>query len=207
MYKVFIENRAVFILDNEEINSLEGIIIKTKKLKGLRKLIFNCFSDTNINLPLYVIHPNPEKAFLKIFKKYEFVEAAGGIVKKNNNYLFIKRNGFWDIPKGKLDENENPELGAIREIEEECGISKPSITNFNCITYHTYLYNGKPTIKKTYWYNLNYSGKGKLTPQLEEGITEVKWLSKKEINQIIMNTYPSIKDVISNYFKDDSFLV
>jgi hypothetical protein len=207
MYKVFIENRAVFIIDNEEINSLEGIIFKTKKLKGLRKLIFNCFSDTNINLPMYVIHPNPEKAFSKIFKKHEFVEAAGGIVKKKNNYLFIKRNGFWDIPKGKLDENEDPELGAIREIEEECGISEPSITNFNCITYHTYLYKGKPTIKKTYWYNLNYNGKEKLIPQLEEGITEVKWVSKKEINQIIMNSYPSIKDVISNYFKDDPFLV
>jgi hypothetical protein len=54
---------------------------------------------------------------------------------------------------------------------------------------------------------LNYNGKEKLIPQLEEGITEVKWVSKKEINQIIMNSYPSIRDVISNYFKDDPFLV
>ncbi len=208
MYKVFIENRAVFILDNEEINSLEGLIIKTKKLKGLRKLIFNCFSDTNIKLPIYVIYPNPEKAFFKIFKKFDFVEASGGIVRKKNNFLFIKRNGYWDIPKGKLDENENSELGAIREIEEECGISKPKITNFNCITYHTYLYKGKPTIKKTFWYNLDYEGNEKLTPQLDEGISEVKWFTKKEIKEIIiMNTYPSIIDVISNYFKDDSFLV
>ncbi len=207
MYKVFIENRAIFILDIEDFNSIDGIIIKTEKLKGLRKLIFNCISDTNNKFPIYVIHSNPEKAFYKIFKKFEFVEAAGGIVKSKNAYLFIKRNGYWDIPKGKLEQNELPELGAIREIEEECGITNPIISEFNCITYHTYLYKGKPTIKKTFWYNLNYKGNQKLVAQYEEGITEVVWLNKKEINKILKNTYPSIIDVVSNYFKDDSFLV
>ena len=44
------------------------------------------------------------------------------MVRKADAYLFILRNVVWDIPKGKLEKGETPELAAVREIEEECGL-------------------------------------------------------------------------------------
>ena len=36
--------------------------------------------------------------------------------------LWIFRRGFWDLPKGKLDEGETIQTCAVREVEEETGI-------------------------------------------------------------------------------------
>ena len=102
-------------------------------------------------------------------------------MKRKKKYLFIKRNGFWDIPKGKLEKKESIEEGAVREIEEECGITEPIIENRIGITYHTYRYEDKPTIKKTYWFALNYAGPQQLKGHLDEGITKVAWLKSDEV--------------------------
>jgi 8-oxo-dGTP pyrophosphatase MutT (NUDIX family) len=153
-------------------------------------------------LPVYLVTSSIEKTFSTLFQDFEFVEAAGGIVKRKDSYLFIKRNGFWDIPKGKLDEGEIPEKAAVREIEEECGIVGPKLNDPICLTYHTYLYKGRPTIKKTYWYSLDYDGDKKLKGQKEEGITKVKWFKLDEIEKIRKNTFASILEVMDVYFSD-----
>ena len=134
------------------------------------------------------------------FENHHKVEAAGGIVKRKEKYLFIKRNGLWDIPKGKLENNESPEEGALREIEEECGISNFTINKHITTTYHTYEYKGIPTLKKTYWFSFKYDGPKKGNPQLEEGITKIAWKKKEDMNKILENTYASIADVIHSYF-------
>lgn len=118
--------------------------------------------------------------------------------------MFIKRFGKWDIPKGKLTKSEDPQTGAIREIEEECGISGPVIEQFICETYHTYrdTYKGKNklTLKKTSWYGMTYDGEEVLIPQQEEGITKVKWFKKTKMDKIRSNTYESILEVMDSYF-------
>ncbi len=43
---------------------------------------------------------------------------------------------------------------------------------------------------------MKYKGKEKLKPQIEEGITDVRWLNKREINMVTDNTFPSIMDVL-----------
>lgn len=140
---------------------------------------------------------NSEKELLNEFKEYKFIEAAGGIVEKDGKYLFIKRHGLWDIPKGKLEKGENVEQGAIREIEEECGLVKPSIKCHLIDTWHTYEHKGKNVLKKTYWFLLKSNQVVEnLVPQLEEAITEVKYFSKLDFHEILENTYDSIKDVL-----------
>lgn len=201
MYKVFIENTPIFILHKKEFSSQKGIIVNIEKIKDVKNVIFNWISSDKTKTPIYIIHSNPNKIFTHLFKDFDYIEAAGGIVVRKNTYLFIKRNGFWDIPKGKIEKNENPEEGAVREIEEECGILNPKIEKFICETYHTYFYKGRPTLKKTFWYSLEYEGNKKVKPQLEEGITKVKWLKKDEIEKIEKNTFASIKEVISNFFQ------
>ncbi|MBI1836042.1 MAG: NUDIX domain-containing protein [Flavobacteriia bacterium] len=202
MYKVFIENTPLFILEEKDFKLTEGIFFHTKKNKKIKKLIFNCISSNKKHIPIYVISSNPKKVFKQLFNNFDFIEAAGGIVKRKNKFLFIKRNEIWDIPKGKMEKDETPETTAIREIEEECGIKNIQLNKLISITYHTYLYHNRPTIKKTYWYSVNYKGSKLVTPQIEEGITEVKWFNKKKIGTIIENTFESIKDVLSNYFTD-----
>jgi hypothetical protein len=44
---------------------------------------------------------------------------------------------------------------------------------------------------------MHAKGNQKLKPQIEEGITEVKWFAKQDWRIIRANTYPNIIDVIN----------
>lgn len=46
--------------------------------------------------------------------------------KKINKYLLLYR-GYWNFPKGKLEQNERSYQAAFREIEEETGIQPSSL--------------------------------------------------------------------------------
>ncbi|MEO9532100.1 MAG: NUDIX domain-containing protein [Crocinitomicaceae bacterium] len=144
-----------------------------------------------------IYQQSSESELLDAFKSFKFIQAAGGLVEKNGKFLFIKRNGLWDIPKGKIEKGESVEEGAIREIEEECGIEEPKIITHLLDTWHTYNYKGKDVLKKTYWYYLASSGKKEeLIPQEEEGITDVGYFSLDKLSEIEANTYISILEVI-----------
>jgi len=64
-----------------------------------------------------------------------------------NIYLFLDLKR-WDLPKGKLDMGEGPEAAAIRECEEECGITQLTITKTLEPTYHIYPHKGSYALKK-----------------------------------------------------------
>lgn len=199
MYKVFIQNKPLFFISTKEIEHVSGFFIRDGLALSDKSLIINTLKYLPKNLPLYVTCESPLESFQLFFNEHEKIEAAGGIVERKNKILFIKRNGVWDIPKGKLEKNETPEIGAIREIEEECGIIGPIITKPLTITYHTYEFQGKPTLKKTYWFLLNYSGTKTVKAQKEEGISKVIWKNKHKLTSILNNTYASIADVIEKY--------
>lgn len=204
MYKVFIENTLLHIIDQKDFIPNNALVLFEEDLDVVKKSLLLLLNQCNTDFQFYLVSPNPSASFSKLFEGFEFVEAAGGIVQRKDSFLFIKRNGFWDIPKGKLEDGESPELGAKREIEEECGISGPKIKHFICETYHTYLYKGRPTIKKTHWYALNYEGASTLKGQIEEGITKVRWFKKAEIDKIKKNTFGSIIEVMNLYFDNDT---
>lgn len=140
---------------------------------------------------------NPEKGLENFRKAFKYIYAAGGLIKKEERYLFIYRLKTWDLPKGKLDAGESPEEAAIRECEEECGITKLSITKALQPTYHIYEHKKGYALKKTFWYAMTTQHTGELIPQLEEQIELVEWLTKEEIEQKVTgNTYFAILDVI-----------
>ena len=54
----------------------------------------------------------------------DIVKAAGGVVVRGKKILFIKKNGRWEFPKGRLKKGANRKKTAVREISEETGIKK-----------------------------------------------------------------------------------
>ncbi len=187
MYKVFIENKPIIFQINPEV--LTDL--------NIADLWSDITSFLNSNETEMMVSIRKEKDFWKFFKKHKYIEAAGGLVQRDDSYLFIKRNDLWDIPKGKLDPGETPEIAAVREIEEECGLIAPIIKHHLIDTWHTYEHKGKNVLKRTYWYWLDEgSEKTELVPQAEEGITAVAYFKMSELGPILSNTYLSIIEVV-----------
>lgn len=198
MYKVFYNDRTVFFMDSDsKCIELNDTMIHYFKNKEQLKSALNNFLN-NLNLTkLYIVYQDIDHAFKKFSELYTIIEAAGGLVKsERNTFLVIYRRGKWDLPKGKLEKNESPEIGALREVEEECGINNLKVKKLLKTTYHTYKLNGKNILKRTYWFEMSHAGEQKPTPQIIEEITEVKWLDTNNFDEIIKNTFPSIIDVL-----------
>ena len=166
--------------------------------EGFDLQIFYSGIDKQHKAARFYILCNTPKTYLKsIIKKNILVKAAGGLVKNSQgDYLFIYRNNKWDLPKGKLEKDEAPVDGAVREVEEECGIRMGKAGKKIVSTYHVYTIKGEVVLKKTWWYKMKYKGSEKLKPQVEEGITEVRWFNAAHIEAVKANTFPSIMDVL-----------
>jgi 8-oxo-dGTP pyrophosphatase MutT (NUDIX family) len=199
MYKVFIDNKVNIFTKTwkKTRKTLDFVMVSMSNPDKLN--LVKCRNELPNDVILVVKTNNPEATISVVFSGYEFVEAAGGIVKRKNKFLFIERHGLWDIPKGKMETGEKPAETAVREIEEECGIEKPVIYKLLGITYHTYEFHGKPTLKRNWWYALDYNGPKELKPQTEEAITQAVWLTKKEWKTVRENTYASIAEVLDLY--------
>lgn len=152
--------------------------------------------DVNTVIIFTDSYPSTLEAF---YNQFTIIKAGGGAVwNEKGELLFIHRRGKWDLPKGKLDEGETIEECAVREVEEETGLVKPSIIRPLPTTYHTYQEDGKPILKESYWFEMKAGGEQNLHPQTEEQITETVWLDKKDWQKVKENTFPSILDVIGN---------
>jgi len=199
MYKVFIDNKVIIFTENlkKSNKNKDFVLINVSDPAGID--LVKCRNELPNGIPLIVLTENPEQAIMQTFSTYDFIQAAGGIVKRKNKFLFIERLGVWDLPKGKMEENEEPAFTAVREIEEECGIHDPVVEQLIGITYHTYDYKGIPTLKKNWWYALSYDGPKALIPQTEESITKAEWLKKPEWEKVKSNTYASIAEVLELY--------
>lgn len=144
----------------------------------------------------------PDKILKKVILEFKYQIAAGGIVENDKGQiLLMKRLGKWDLPKGKLEKNENIEQCALREIEEETGAKDLSVVSSFQETYHTYFRNDKWIIKHTHWYIVKCKNGKKLAPQFEEDIEEVSWVKPKNIQTKDINTYPAIRRLLKLYMK------
>ena len=124
----------------------------------------------------------PAKAVLNAapYLPPKLVVAAGGYVvragKKKPEVLLIYRRGKWDLPKGKLEKGESIETCALREVQEEVGIKKLKMLTPAGTTFHTYPEKGRLKLKTTYWY-LMHTPETSFTPQTEEDIEAVAWVT------------------------------
>jgi 8-oxo-dGTP pyrophosphatase MutT (NUDIX family) len=145
-------------------------------------------------------------AFASFFK---MIPAAGGLVKnEKEEFLFIHRLGFWDLPKGKIDKKDIPAQGlskldtqtaraaALREVKEETGLTSVTITRELPVTWHIYFLKEKEILKKTRWFEMKADSSQPLTPETSEGIFLVKWTSPNAIHCIMAHTYASLRELL-----------
>ena len=195
MYKVFVNDKPIIITssskneNNFPVYILKDVVfdevihkLKNKDLKGV-----------------ILYSSNLEHDWKNFLLQIKVVSAAGGlVVNPKNEVLFIYRNNIWDLPKGRIEKGESIETAAVREVEEECGIFNLSIVKKLITTYHIYFQDGIK-LKETHWFLMTSDYNKKLTPQIEEGITEVLFKNEIEIERVLKNSYANIKLVYDTY--------
>lgn len=199
MYKVFINDKPIIITSSVK-NNKQGFLAYP-----FTKFVFNDIINNLSNYKvkgIYVKSTNLENDWEKFKKNFKVVTAAGGlVVNKKNEILFIFRDNKWDLPKGHKEKGEKTKETAIREVQEECGIANIKIDRFLIKTHHIFHKNKEVILKETHWYLMSSGYSGSLTPQLEEGITEVAFKKKTEIPKVFLNTYGNIKMVYDAYLE------
>jgi len=128
--------------------------------------------------------------------------AAGGLVTNpQGEILWIFRRGFWDLPKGKLDEGETIQTCAIREVQEETGIHHIKLHDLLKFTNHTYFdkYLQEEVVKRTYWFHMTIDTLQAGKPQTSEDIEKIQWHSLSTAKDCLEQTYPTIIEVIEAY--------
>ena len=145
---------------------------------------------------VYIPSENPETCYKVVCGQFKEVNAAGGLVSnRRGDYLLIRRDGLWDLPKGHQEKGEDISVTALREVQEETGVDNLELGELICITDHCYKRDGIWHLKHTWWYQMNYMAPVDLTPQTEEDITKAAWVAKSSLPPFLKNTYPSIKEV------------
>lgn len=207
MYKVYINERAlIFNPFKDSVNGADLVFKLTgdEEPEKLR-IIVEAFERNNLIPTMLFQSADIDKTWKTFTNFYKIIEAAGGVVVNEENcLLMIFRNGKWDLPKGKIEKGEEPDVAAIREVEEECGIGEMKLQKQLATTFHTYPFKSDDVLKKTYWFLMRSSDHTIPIPQLEEGITAVKWMTKSEVLRVMPQAYASITALIKEHVLDDS---
>ncbi len=193
MYKVFVNNKPLLMSETEQMVE-KNLLYKTHSVfEEAIHLLYSHLNSVNI-------YGNNKEILMSELKNYfKCVYAAGGIVRNNKNeILFIYRLGKWDLPKGKMELNESPAETALREVEEECGISDLVLGEQQPSTYHMY-YDNEYILKITYWFEMFYKGTQTPKPQTEEAIEKAEWVSVNDLDKIFANTYSNVAELVNRY--------
>jgi ADP-ribose pyrophosphatase YjhB (NUDIX family) len=198
-YKVYFANKPVVFVDfTDELTSLPGYEVIVSQGKADTMLIESAIDRGAKFICLKC--QNVEWSWQQFVSQFILIRAAGGVVSNNRDeVLFIHRLDKWDLPKGKVEEGEELNLAAMREVEEECSINKLELVSHLITTYHTYSLKGEQVLKSTDWFVMNHTGNDSPTPQAIEGITEAKWIARRDWKLVEANTFPSVMDVLQAY--------
>ena len=137
------------------------------------------------------------------------------VIDSNNNFLIVQKNAYgdnqWDFPGGGLEDDELPEEGILRELEEELGSDKfeiikqsPIIIKFEWPQENVedgYRKHGK------YWrgqeklqFIVKFIDEKDILIIQEEEIKKIKWVKYSELKDhlIFEGQWENAKKVIEN---------
>ena len=145
----------------------------------------------------------------------QYRRCVGMMILNNIKEILVGRrldhpSGFWQMPQGGIDENENPEEAVWREMMEEIGTNKAELTkvskqwiNYNipAETLKTLPWGEKYVGQSQKWFVFKFTGKdndiniGTENPEFSEW----KWA---KINTIVDNIVPFKRQVYSKILQE-----
>jgi ADP-ribose pyrophosphatase YjhB (NUDIX family) len=199
--KIFFGNKPLFLCDEVDatlepyIHHDDAVFIDELNTHTVKSMIHE-MELPKIHAGVFY-HNDLEELQKAFYKKFTVIQAGGGLVEnEKKEILLIFRKGSWDLPKGKLDKGETLEACAVREVGEETGLKNITLLEPLTVTHHTYHEGSKFILKESHWFAMRVSGQQQLTPQTEEGITEIRWVNKTDLGEYLDKAYPSVADVL-----------
>ncbi len=206
-YKVYFGERSISFIKAEGCCAAfraDGSVFSSEAADGecwLQNLAAKF--DGAADEPHIAVRGTDTDAAFELFKKGLKVEvAAGGAIFRKpmlgrDRLLLFFRRGFWDMPKGHVEEGETLEQCAVREVREETGLEHLAIGEKICVTFHTYHMKGNFVLKESHWYRMTSTVREPLKVQTEEDIMTGRWCSPRRASRLLRHAYPSIRDVAS----------
>lgn len=204
MYKIYVGVVPIYLASNEEAKGFDprdfdNMLVNygDSQPKKLVNFIDSLEKGSKRYKSIIIRSANIEQLREDFFSLFTVHKAGGGVVfNENKAVLGIFRRGHWDLPKGKLEKGESIEDCAVREVEEETGVTDLVLGNHIKDTYHTFIdHKGRRILKWSVWYKMSCASQ-ELTPQQEEDIEQAIWLPLEELKskQPIFN---NILDVLN----------
>lgn len=203
MYKIYINDCPLVLGEAKELTHFEG--------EG--ESLLTAYPGKQKHLHAYIdwLEKAPEPRWVGLYSPdtntlwetfqslYLPIQAAGGVVTNPHGQLLgIYRNGYWDLPKGKVDPGETHPEAALREVEEETAAAGLQLGPYLQTTFHTYQEKKKRILKHTHWYEMTCPEQP-LHPQAEEGIERAEWIAPLEFLETHRPMFNSIRDVVHTF--------
>jgi len=113
------------------------------------------------------------------------LRSAGGVVVKGRGEklrvaVVQSQYGTWVFPKGLIEEGEEPEDAAVREIGEEIGLREVTLRGALGWTEHEFEREGKWFRTRGYWFLYEVGPRAAMRLDPEEEILDCGWFSAKQ---------------------------
>jgi 8-oxo-dGTP diphosphatase len=110
------------------------------------------------------------------------LRAAGGIVVRDGALLVVHRSKYddWSFPKGKLEDGEGWEDGAVREVEEETGLrcdAGPLLGS----THYPF----REGMKEVRYFRMTCAGEARAQNEIDD----VRWVTPAEARELLTYDY------------------
>lgn len=204
-YKIYINESPLILTQTSDLadeSAFERSLIHAI-YRGKPKMLLNYIEllEKNKHHDGIIIQADDIRQLWRDFKSlYFYLKAGGGLVMNPfGKVLLIFRRGVWDLPKGKQDPGETLVQTAVREVQEETGLSDLKVLERLDSGYHCYLMSKQRTLKRTRWYLMQTQSPNQLVLQKEEGIQDAAWFDPKEIPTLQMPMYNNIRDVLIRF--------
>jgi len=198
---IYYHDKAIVLSKKQENYPEKANIINAEDydFQDLKNVLLSFFNADN-SLYLYILTNKLKQIKDQVFSLFTLLNASGGLVINNQKQvLMIKRWGLWDFPKGKVEENEKTESGALREVREETGVKADILAKKPFLTYHIYQKQNQLILKQTFWYAMKTASDQPLIPQQEEDIEEVAWIPYDDVATYLENSYASLKELWNRF--------